>query len=112
MVKGLGNLRPTLAMLDTRTAFPAAKQADAFYSGREYLAWREAVIARANGVCEATECNRAEPRMFADHIAEVRDGGAKYDIANGQCLCGSCHSRKTAREKRRRIEAQSPFAPR
>ncbi|MFG1304169.1 hypothetical protein V5F34_08520 [Xanthobacter autotrophicus] len=25
--------------------------------------------------------------MVADHIREVRDGGAPLDLANGQCLC-------------------------
>ena len=33
--------------------------------------------------------------MFADHITEIRDGGDPFDPANGQCLCGRCHTLKT-----------------
>ena len=40
--------------------------------------------------------------MFADHIVELKDGGAPYDLNNGQCLCGSCHTRKTVAERVRR----------
>jgi hypothetical protein len=32
--------------------------------------------------------------MFADHVVELRDGGSALDLANGRCLCGSCHSKK------------------
>lgn len=42
--------------------------------------------------------------MFADHVVEVKDGGAKLDPANGQCLCGSCHTRKTAAARKRRLD--------
>jgi hypothetical protein len=34
--------------------------------------------------------------MFADHIVELNDGGAPFDVANGQCLCGAHHTAKTA----------------
>jgi hypothetical protein len=40
--------------------------------------------------------------MFADHIHERRDGGARYDPSNGQCLCGRHHTIKTSLEKARR----------
>ena len=79
------------------------KKADPFYLTPEYRAWREAVIARAGGVCQAEGCGRRERRMFADHIVEIRDGGARLDLANGQCLCGSCHTAKTARERQKRL---------
>jgi 5-methylcytosine-specific restriction protein A len=38
--------------------------------------------------------------MFADHIVEIKDGGALLDLRNGQCLCGSHHEIKTAQAKR------------
>jgi 5-methylcytosine-specific restriction enzyme A len=40
--------------------------------------------------------------MFADHVVELRDGGSPFDLANGRCLCGAHHTRKTneARAKR------------
>jgi 5-methylcytosine-specific restriction endonuclease McrA len=32
----------------------------------------------------------------ADHIVRIREGGPRFDLANGQGLCGRCHKRKTA----------------
>lgn len=92
----LRTLAPRLAVLDTRTAKPPPKTADPHYLTAEHRAWRQAVIARAGGRCQAPGCGRAERRMFADHIVELRDGGAPHDPKNGQCLCGSCHTAKTA----------------
>jgi 5-methylcytosine-specific restriction enzyme A len=73
-----------------------AKRAASIYHTPEYQAWRAAVIERAAGRCEQPGCGRREPRMFADHVIELRDGGAPFDLVNGQCLCGSCHTAKTA----------------
>jgi 5-methylcytosine-specific restriction endonuclease McrA len=35
----------------------------------------------------------------ADHIVPVSQGGERYDVANGQCLCVRCHGRKTRAEQ-------------
>lgn len=72
----------------------APKVADEFYLSADFKAWARAVKDRAGWKCQ--NCGRTGVRMFADHIVEVRDGGAKLDPRNGQCLCGSCHSAKTA----------------
>jgi len=40
--------------------------------------------------------------MFADHIKELSDGGERFALSNGQCLCGSHHTLKTNRERARR----------
>lgn len=105
----LTNLAPRVATLDTRTAQPGPKEADPHYSTPEHRQWRAIVIARAGGRCEGIvnghRCGRAERRMFADHIVERKDGGAEFDPANGQCLCGSCHSRKTAAARAQRMKA-------
>lgn len=76
-----------------------AKVADPFYATPEYRAWRTLVIGRAGGTCQTPGCGRRERRMFADHIVEIRDGGGRLDPANGQCLCGACHTAKTARAR-------------
>lgn len=34
-------------------------------------------------------------RLEVDHKVGLRDGGAPYDLANLQTLCGSCHAKKT-----------------
>jgi 5-methylcytosine-specific restriction enzyme A len=100
-------LKPRVAVLDTRSAKPPEKTADAELLTAEHRAWRRLVIARAGGRCERVDagarCNRAEPRMFADHVIERKDGGAKLDPANGQCLCGKHHSIKTARSRIERM---------
>lgn len=97
-------LRPRVAVLDTRSAKLPAKTADAELLTAEHRAWRVAVIARAGGRCEWPGCDRAEQRMFADHIVERQDGGAPLDPANGQCLCGKHHSIKTVRERAKRMK--------
>lgn len=89
-------VRPTLATSDTRSLKPAPKQRAAIYGTAEHQDWSRAVIARAGGMCQGKGCGRTGVRLFADHIVELRDGGAPYDLANGQALCGSCHTRKTA----------------
>src|SRR5262245_52502083 len=116
-MRKLRSLPPLLRVADLRTVKPPPsrpslaqqfKKRDALYGSREFRAWRETVIARAGGRCEAVthgyRCTKAQPahRMFADHIREVRDGGAPFDISNGQCLCGPHHLIKTAQARRGR----------
>lgn len=104
----LTTLKPRIQVLDTRTAKPAPKEADAYYQTPEHKAWREQVLRRAGYRCEWVEngqrCEKAAPhRLFADHILERKDGGADLDPANGQCLCGTHHSLKTAAERAKRM---------
>jgi len=98
-----------VAVLDTRSAKPPAKVADAELLTQEHRNWRQLVIERAGGRCEWNDgggrCGRAEQRMFADHIVERKDGGAPLDPSNGQCLCGKHHSIKTARERAKRMRS-------
>lgn len=42
-------------------------------------------------------------RLIADHIKERQDGGALYDVNNGQALCPTCHGRKTSEARRQRF---------
>lgn len=105
----LANLGVRLRTLETRSVKPPPKTVDPIYTSAAYRIWREDVIARAGRRCEAVtesgeRCRKAEPRfrMFADHKAEVRDGGALYDVGNGECLCGSHHSAKTAKARANR----------
>jgi 5-methylcytosine-specific restriction protein A len=106
LLKMLGTV---VGVLDPRVAKPAEKTVDPLYNTPEYRKWREIVVSRARGRCEWVEngrrCNVAEPRMIADHIIEVRDDGAKFDPANGQCLCFRHHTIKTNRERDKRLKA-------
>src|SRR5215472_4605369 len=114
----LRTLAPLVRTVDTRTVRPPPrpvtaynrfKKRDPLYATPEFRAWRAKVVARAGGRCEAVthgvRCTRAQPldRMFADHTVEIRDGGAPFDIANGQCLCGPHHLMKTAQARRARF---------
>ena len=86
---------------DGRTIAPPPKQADAVYTTKAHKAWRTEVLHRAGGRCQAVvngiRCTRMAPydRLFADHIVEIKDGGALLDPANGQALCGKHHTIKT-----------------
>jgi len=77
------------------------KLVDSIYMTAEYALWAKKVKARAGYRCEL--CGRSEERMFADHIKEIKDDGSFLDIRNGQCLCGSCHTKKTHDHKRLRM---------
>ena len=97
----LGLMGHRVGTVDTRRVQPPPKVAASIYQTPEFKAWRADVIARAGGRCQAVDdagrvCGRRERRMFADHIIELLDGGAPFDRANGQCLCGSHHTAKTA----------------
>lgn len=91
-----------IAIADMRTAKPAPKEVDPHYSSQAHRDWREAVKARACGMCEWPGCGISERRMYADHIKERSDGGAEFDLANGQCLCASHHTQKTMQERAKR----------
>lgn len=54
--------------------------------------WREQVIAKTNGRC--AQCG--QPGAITDHILPVGEGGALYDVDNGQYLCRDCDKVKTA----------------
>ena len=103
----LKNIAPMVLSIDTRTVRPPPKQADPVYLTTEHRAWRTAVLKRAGWRCEAIvdsqRCSRAFPhRLFADHRVEIKDDGARLDVANGQALCGRCHSLKTNAAKLKR----------
>jgi 5-methylcytosine-specific restriction protein A len=90
-----------VASLDSRRVKPGPKEAQQHYLTVEHVLWREAVIARAGGRCQ--DCGRIGVRLFADHVDELRDGGAAFDVSTGRARCGSCHSRKTARARAARL---------
>lgn len=101
-----------LSVIDIRCAHPLEKQVDAELLTPEHRAWRLEVMRRAGWRCEHIEggkrCNRSEPRMFANHIAERKDGGAKLDPLNGECLCGRHHTLFTNDQRARRMGANIP----
>jgi len=69
-----------------------------FYQSKDWRVLRAAVL-RESPLCVVC---KAKERLIAagvvDHVVPLKDGGARFDRANLQPLCVSCHNRKTARE--------------
>lgn len=53
--------------------------------------WRDQILKR-DPQCKATGC--AARSTVADHIVPIRQGGARFDLRNGQGMCETCHNRK------------------
>lgn len=109
---------PRIAPRDARKVTPAPHGVAPELLTPEHRAWRAAVLTRAGWRCEALDaatgrrCTKAAPghRMFADHKAERRDApGLALAPENGECLCGSHHTLKTAAARAARLAA--PPAP-
>jgi hypothetical protein len=87
--------------INTSTTPLPAKVMDPVYNTPAFRQWRARVVQRAGHRCEAVDnghrCSKAQPahRLYADHIIELRDGGALLDLSNGQALCASHHELKT-----------------
>lgn len=96
----LTNLKPALATLDVRTAQPAPKVADDFYSSKPWRALVSDVLRERGRTCE--HCGTREGRVYLDHIIELKDGGAPLARSNVQVLCASCHGLKTHAVRRQR----------
>jgi hypothetical protein len=99
----LREITSNLPLAEIGWARPKGKATDPFYSTAEYRAWATEVKRRAGWRCEAKGCGRSNGRLFADHIVEITDGGARLDLRNGQALCGAHHTLKTAAERDRRL---------
>jgi 5-methylcytosine-specific restriction protein A len=101
-------LGPLVPKSDGRTIRAEPKRTDPIYHSEEHKQWRDQVLHNAGFRCQwfenGTRCTKAAPqhRLFADHIKELRDGGA-FDPFNGQCLCGAHHTRKTAQARANRL---------
>ncbi|MDR3474445.1 MAG: HNH endonuclease [Devosia sp.] len=98
---------PRITARDTRAVRPPPKTVDPHYLTPEHRAWAKAVIDRAGRRCQDAQHDDSRPRqgvrLFADHVVELRDGGAAYDPGNGLTRCGACHTRKTMAERARRM---------
>ncbi|CAA2142761.1 hypothetical protein HYPP_03782 [Hyphomicrobium sp. ghe19] len=103
----LRTLMPRIRTMDTRTVRPPPKVAEDFYSSSEWRAFVADLIRERGRVCEDPQCDgrthRPDMRVYADHIVEMRDGGAPLDRRNMMLRCAASHSRKTARERAKRM---------
>lgn len=60
--------------------------------------WRLAVLERAGWQCEIRGPRCQGRATDADHKIPLSQGGAEYDVDNGQAACTTCHRQKTSRE--------------
>lgn len=108
----LRNIAPRLTRLAPVKLAPRPKVAEGFYSTPEWKALRAQLIRQRGAACEGTEhspaASRTGHRLFADHVIELRDGGAPLDPTNVQLLCGACHTRKTAAARAARYATRPP----
>lgn len=85
----------------------AEKRAAPFYLSPEWQSLMHSLIAERGRRCEDPEHDPARPstgmRVFGDHVVELADGGAPLDARNILLRCGSCHTRKTAAARARRL---------
>lgn len=95
---------PMLRRADLSAARVPPKTADAYYLTPEHRAWSKEVVKRAGFRCQGAGCGASGVRLFADHIVEIKDGGARLDPSNGQALCGACHTKKSAAARIARFE--------
>lgn len=72
-----------------------------FYRSTQWRTVRAAFL-RQHPVCVACQDRgHLVAAVVADHIKPIKDGGERFDWANLQGLCISCHNRKTAGETAR-----------
>ena len=73
------------------------------YNTRRWRKVRELALKRDSGLCQmCLKGGRITKADVVDHIVEIKDGGAAYDLDNLQSLCQSCHNKKTALAKKYR----------
>jgi 5-methylcytosine-specific restriction enzyme A len=90
-----------------RAAVPP-KTADSFYQSPAWREFSATVKAERGNRCEEAGCGYHGPRLIADHIIEVKDGGALLDRRNILIRCTPCHNRKTAQAQRQRALGSLP----
>lgn len=103
-------IRPGLRTLDTRKlkvperTWSHRKVTEpnmAFYSSPEWRKLRDRLLKERGRTCQ--DCGRTGTRIYCDHVVELQDGGDGLDEANVRLRCGSCHTRKTADARARRL---------
>jgi 5-methylcytosine-specific restriction enzyme A len=78
------------------------KVPDLLYTSAAWRALVRALKAERGNYCVRCGAGGRGVRIIADHINEVKDGGAELDPANVQMLCMACHGKKTAQARRAR----------
>lgn len=70
-------------------------------SSKEHKQWAAQVKRNAGGRCQLRYSGCEGYADEADHVIPVAEGGAEFDVANGQGACSFCHEIKTQAEAAR-----------
>ncbi len=84
------------------------KVGDPFYASKPWRALMAELFRERGYRCEDPTCKGGAPsrKIYGDHIVELRDGGAPLDKRNVLLRCASCHGRKTAAERAKRMASR------
>lgn len=102
--------QPMVRSANLAIARTSPKKTDSIYGSAAYAEWAEAVKKRDGYRCVDPACKGPHypgQKVYADHKVEVKDGGAKFDVANGITRCASSHTFKTNRERARRQRGEA-----
>jgi 5-methylcytosine-specific restriction enzyme A len=97
VAKKLSNIGQRIGGLKPRLS--SGKRADDVYRSAAWRALAATVKTQRGGAC--VRCGSSDS-VAADHIHEVKDGGAPLDAANIQLLCAACHRRKSVEARKTR----------
>lgn len=69
------------------------------YQSSAHRQWADDVKKRDGFRCVDCGASGKGVRLIADHVHEIKDGGARLDTNNGQTRCAACSNKKTAMVK-------------
>jgi 5-methylcytosine-specific restriction protein A len=83
------------------------KESAKIYSSARWKRVREMKMKECGGLCEmCLKEGRIVKADVVDNIIELKDGGCAFCLDNLQCLCNSCHKKKTAQVQKARREGR------
>lgn len=66
-----------------------------------HRAWAAQVLDRDNHQCRIQRRGCLWVATTADHVTPIAEGGAEFDLDNGQAACRPCHAKKSSEEGNR-----------
>jgi len=104
-VTRIRTLKPLVKASSGRTVELPPKRADPFYLSPEWRKLLAKIIAKRGRRCEDPQCRQPNVSgpIYGDHIIEIADGGERLDERNVLLRCASCHGKKTAAVRAKRL---------
>lgn len=105
-IKPLVTLLSKAKSIDGRIIKEAPKLTEPFYSSAPWRSLMADILSERGRRCEDPDCPTPKgpwKRIYGDHIAEIKDGGALLDKKNIMLRCPHCHTVKTNVERNKRM---------